>query len=228
MCTVTYVPTKEGCIITSNRDEKITRERAFSPQEYTIEGKRIIFPKDPKAGGTWIAHNETKIVVLLNGAQEKHQPKPSYRKSRGLIVLELISAENTLDFWKKIDLKDIEPFTIILFENQKLVQLQWNEFEKSEKIYDENQYHIWSSSTLYSKEIRAQREDWFLNFMKTTSNPTAKEILDFHQFTESENSDYGLQINRNDVLKTISITQCLVTQNKIEMMYIDLFDSNNE
>jgi hypothetical protein len=54
------------------RDEKITRERALPPTRIYIEGKKIIFPKDPKAGGTWIAHNETKIIVLLNGAQEKH------------------------------------------------------------------------------------------------------------------------------------------------------------
>ena len=65
MCTVTYIPTPEGCIITSNRDEKITRERALSPQEYLIDGKKIIFPKDPKAGGTWVAHNETKIIVFM-------------------------------------------------------------------------------------------------------------------------------------------------------------------
>ena len=103
MCTVTYIPTPEGCIVTSNRDEKITRERALSPQEYLIEGKKIIFPKDPKAGGTWVANNETKIIVLLNGAQEKHIPKPNYRKGRGLVVLDLMTAENTFDYWEKID-----------------------------------------------------------------------------------------------------------------------------
>lgn len=224
MCTVTYIPTKEGCIITSNRDEKITRERALPPNEYNIGGKKIIFPKDPKAGGTWVAHSETKIVVLLNGAQERHIPKSNYRKSRGLVVLELISAENSLKYWKTADLIDIEPFTIVLFENNKLVQLQWNEVEKIEEVIDEKEFHIWSSSTLYSKEIREQRKTWFYNFMQNKSNPTAEEILHFHQFTESENKEFGLQINRNDVLKTISITQCKVTHDKIEMVYLDLFE----
>lgn len=224
MCTVTYVPTREGCIITSNRDEKITRERALPPTEYFIEGKKITFPKDPKAGGTWIAHSETKIVVLLNGAQEKHIPKSNYRKSRGLVVLELISAENSLQYWQSLDLTDIEPFTIVLFENNKLMQLQWNEVEKSEEEKDKNQFHIWSSSTLYSKEIREQRKTWFYNFMQNKSNLSTEDIFHFHQFTESENKDFGLQINRNNVLKTISITQCQVTQNNIEMRYLDLFE----
>lgn len=224
MCTVTYIPTKKGCIITSNRDEKITRERALPPTEYHIEGKKITFPKDPKAGGTWIAHSETKIVVLLNGAQEKHLPKLKYRKSRGLIVLDLMTTENTIDYWKTINLSDIEPFTIVLVENNKLTQLQWNEIEKITTEFDVKQFHIWSSSTLYSKEIREQRKTWFHNFMQNKSNPTGEEILHFHQFTESENKDFGLQINRNNVLKTISITQCQVTQNNIEMRYLDLFE----
>jgi uncharacterized protein with NRDE domain len=224
MCTVTYIPTPEGCIITSNRDEKITRERALSPQEYLIDGKKIIFPKDPKAGGTWVAHNETKIIVLLNGAQEKHFPKPNYRKSRGLIVLDLMTAEKTLDYWKTVDLSDIEPFTIVLVENNKLTQLQWNETEKNTTGFDSTQFHIWSSSTLYSIEIREQRKVWFQDFIKRKNSPTPEEILHFHQFTESENKEFGLQINRNDVLKTISITQCKVSNDTIKMEYLDLFE----
>lgn len=224
MCTVTYIPTKNGCIITSNRDEKIAREKAISPQEYEIEGQKIIFPKDPKAGGTWMAHNYSKIIVLLNGAKEKHISKSNYNKSRGLIVIELMTSKNTLNHWQTIDLKDIEPFTIVLFENNKLIQLQWDEIEKSKELINENEFHIWSSSTLYSKEIRAQRKNWFDNFLKSTCSPKANEILNFHQFTESENKEFGLQINRNNQLKTVSITQCLVTNSKIEMTYLDLFN----
>lgn len=224
MCTVTYIPTKEGCIITSNRDEKITRERALPPTEYYIDGKKIIFPKDPKAGGTWIAYSETKIVILLNGAKEKHIPKSNYRKSRGLIVLDLMTAESIIDYWKTIDLSYIEPFTIVLVENNELTQLQWDEAEKSTTEFDSKQFHIWSSSTLYSKEIREQRKKWFQDFIKSKNAPTPEEILYFHQFTEAENKEFGLQINRNAILKTISITQCKVTNDKIEMLYLDLFE----
>lgn len=224
MCTVTYIPTKEGYIITSNRDEKITREKALPPQEYLIDGKKIIFPKDPKAGGSWVAHNESKIIVLLNGAQESHILKPNYRKSRGLIVLDLMTAENTIDYWKTIDLSYIEPFTIVLVENNELTQLQWNEVEKSTREFDAKQFHIWSSSTLYSKEVREKRKEWFQDFIKSKNAPTPEEILHFHQFTESENKEFGLQINRNDVLKTISITQCKVSNDTIKMEYLDLFE----
>ena len=222
MCTVTFIPTSSGFVITSNRDESVARKRALAPIEYEINGCKITFPKDPQAGGTWIAKSDSKVIVLLNGAAEKHQIKPFYRKSRGLIVLELTSSENSLKHWETIDLNSIEPFTIILFENDKLHQLQWNEVEKSQIELDIKSPHIWSSSTLYSKEIRTKREEWFAKFMAENQNPKAKAILDFHQFTENKNPEYGLQINRNNELKTISITQCLVTTQEITMSYLDL------
>ncbi|MBP9849595.1 MAG: NRDE family protein [Flavobacterium sp.] len=224
MCTVTFIPTNQGCIITSNRDEKISREKAISPQEYEIDGKKITFPKDPKAGGTWIAHTNNKIVVLLNGAKEKHLVKSFYRKSRGLIVLEIASENDSLECWKNIDLTEIEPFTMVLFENNKLYQLQWNEIEKSIEELSNTEHHIWSSSTLYSREIRTERAIWFADFSLKNENPSANDILNFHQFTKSENKEFGLQINRNNKLKTISITQCIVFNSKIEMVYLDLYN----
>lgn len=224
MCTVTFIATSNGFVISSNRDEKISREKAISPKSYEINSKKVVFPKDQKAGGTWIAHTEKKVVVLLNGAKEKHQAKSFYRKSRGLIVTEIASSNSSLDYWKIVDLENIEPFTIVLFENNKLHQLQWNEIEKSEQEFDVSQNHIWSSSTLYTKEIRTERAKWFKNFLQKNPKPTPNEILHFHQFTESENHEFGLQINRNNLLKTVSISQCLIFENKIQMSYLDLFE----
>lgn len=223
MCTVSFVPTKNGICITSNRDEKITRKRAISPQKVNLNNKEIEFPKDPQAGGTWFAHDGKNVIVLLNGAQERHISKESYRKSRGIIVLDLISSINPFLEWKNIDLKNIEPFTIVYFNGEKLYQLQWNEFEKSTLELDSSITHIWSSSTLYAKEIRTERVKWFQQFIDNNKNINHKDLLDFHQFTENENLDYGLLINRNNLLKTVSITQCVINRT-IDLTYIDLLE----
>jgi uncharacterized protein with NRDE domain len=222
MCTVTFIPTQKGYIITSNRDEKMAREKAIFPQVYTINEQQVVFPKDPQAGGTWIASTQEKVVVLLNGAAEKHQIKPQYRKSRGLIVVELASSSDSLNYWETINLEAIEPFTIVLFQNNKLYQLQWNEIEKNKIELAANSTHIWSSSTLYSKEIRVERAKWFINFLRGNQQPNENDIIDFHQFTASENTEFGLRINRNNLLKTMSITQCLVAEGHIKMSYLDL------
>lgn len=223
MCTVTFVPIKNGICITSNRDEKVSRKKAISPQKTTINNKEITYPKDPQAGGTWFAHDNENVIVLLNGAQEKHISKGSYRKSRGLIVLDLISTDDVLSTWKLINLLNIEPFTLVFFNGNQLFQLQWNEVEKSTLELNKSKNHIWSSSTLYSKEIRQERENWFTHFIESTKEITAEDLLHFHQFTENENTNYGLQINRNNILKTVSITQCTINKT-IDLKYIDLLE----
>ncbi|MFD2890729.1 NRDE family protein [Flavobacterium chuncheonense] len=225
MCTVSFIKTDTGFCITSNRDEKITREKAIPPKAYLYQEKQITYPKDPKAGGTWFAHDSKNVMVLLNGANEKHVPKPSYRKSRGIILLDLIASVQPLEEWKKIDLNEIEPFTIVFFSGEQLFELQWDEKEKRITKLDINLPHIWSSATLYNQAIRIERKKWFNEFIENHAILSPQNLLAFHQFTESSNKDFGLQINRNNLLKTISITQTVIQNDSISIQYIDLYDS---
>jgi hypothetical protein len=222
MCTVSFVFSNGKAILTHNRDEKVARPSAIEPQKYTVNNKKIYFPKDPKAGGTWyaVAENGT-VLVLLNGADEKHQLKSSYRKSRGLIVLDLISSNSPIEEWSKIDLSGIEPFTIVLFQGKKLYQLRWNEVEKTTLNFDINQSHIWSSSTLYPKEIREHRAELFQNFI-ASNEVSSKSLFQFHRYTKEDDQENGLIINRNGELKTLSITQTIIQENKVVLSYHDL------
>ena len=223
MCTVSFVNANGKIIITSNRDEQTIRPSAIEPKNYLINNKKIVFPKDKKAGGTWFAINENAtVLVLLNGAEERHVFKDGWRKSRGLIVLELISSESVIAEWNAIDLDNIEPFTLVVFENQKLYQLCWNEVEKSTLELNTNQSYIWSSSTLYPKEIREKRANWFSTFLDTKPSVSEEEMFNFHRYTEERNTENGLIINRSNFLKTLSITQAVIEKNKVEIHYNDL------
>ena len=166
MCTVSFINANGKIIITSNRDEQVIRPSALPPKEYIINDKKIIFPKDAKAGGTWFAVNEKgTVLVLLNGADEKHTIQTSYRKSRGLIALDVISKDAPIGFWQEINLENIEPFTLIVYQNTALFQLRWNGISKETVLLDANKNHIWSSSTLYPKVIREERSQWFYDFL---------------------------------------------------------------
>lgn len=228
MCTVSFVNENGKIIITSNRDEQILRPSAISPAFYTIKNKKVLFPKDGKAGGTWFAVNESgTTIVLLNGAKEKHEFKTNfYQKSRGLIVLDLIATNTILQAWNEIDLYKVEPFTLVVFENQKLFQLQWNEIGKSYVPLNILQKHIWSSSTLYSKEIRDQRSAWFYDFVKQKESLSETDLYRFHSNTEVNDKENGLVINRNNFLKTISISQVIIENGNAVFNYNDLI--NNE
>ncbi|HMI06628.1 MAG TPA: NRDE family protein [Flavobacterium sp.] len=222
MCTVTFVRVSGKTIITSNRDDQVLRS-AIEPRNYSINNKNILYPKDPKAGGTWYAVDEKgTVLVLLNGAAEKHKWNPPYRKSRGIVVLDIISAESPIAFWEMIDLDGIEPFTIVLFEDGRLYQLRWNGAQKETVGLNPEQNHIWSSTTLYPKEIRDHREKLFREFLENKPNPDETEMFHFHRYTENGDRQNGLVIERSGQLRTLSITQTVIEKNKVTMLHSDL------
>lgn len=223
MCTVTFVNSNGKIILTSNRDEKVIRPSAIPPKNYIRKGRHVIFPKDSKAGGTWYALDDKgTVLVLLNGASVKHEVKLPYRKSRGLIVLDIIEHESPKDFWDVIDLENIEPFTLVLYQDNRLFQLRWDGFLKETVELSPKENHIWSSVTLYSEEIREKRANWFASFLAGKDEIAAQEMLGFHRYTEKENEENGLVINRDNKLKTLSITQTVIEKNKVMLGYYDL------
>ncbi len=219
MCTVTFAKTPLGICVTSSRDENIARPKAIAPKTYIIGNQEMVFPKDALAGGTWIAHTNNQVVVLLNGANENHTKEASYRKSRGLVVLDLLADNTVVDNWNNYNLENIEPFTLVVYSENNLYQLQWNGITKSTTQLNTEQAHIWSSATLYSSSIRGIRRQWFFDFLNSNNPLTAADLLHFHKNTQAENSEYGLRINRENGLKTVSITQVLIENNTIKMHY---------
>ncbi|SNR50716.1 NRDE family protein [Flavobacterium sp. ov086] len=228
MCTVSFVNNNGVVVITSNRDEKVIRPGALAPRNYCLNGKNVMYPKDPKAGGTWFAVDESgTVLVLLNGGIKKHNPVFLYRKSRGLIALDMISSLSPKDFWNEINLEDIEPFTLVLYQSEELYELIWDGFAKWKTPLDQTRNHIWSSVTLYSDEIRKRRSDWFFDFLKDKNEISALGMLDFHRNTQSDDSENGLIINRENTLKTLSVTQVVIKQNKGTMKYYDLIKTED-
>jgi hypothetical protein len=225
MCTVSFVPVKDKFIITSNRDEKTSRKIAIRPQLSVYNGQKLIFPKDSDAGGTWIVMKENgDAAVLLNGAFICHDAEPPYRSSRGIILLNIFSAERPSVTFTKISLQDIEPFTLIMLENNCLYEFRWDGTEKYCKQLSTNRAHIWSSATLYDGFAVKKREQWFASFLNNYPVPTQQDILNFHRFTGKDDRKNGLLMTRGGVYRTVSITSILMTKDRGNMKYLDLKD----
>jgi uncharacterized protein with NRDE domain len=226
MCTVSFVYANDSFILTSNRDENVTRPSAIEPRMYQTETKKIIYPKDAKAGGTWFVVDEFgNVIILLNGGKTKHIVKEKYRLSRGLIVLELMFSNAIFSTWKTIDLTDIEPFTLVVLENKQLVQLQWNGEEKCTDNLHINQTYIWSSSTLYTTKIQQKREEWFYQYLKQNEEISAEKMKIFHKNTEPKDAKNGLIINRDNLYKTLSVTQTVISENSVFVNHSDLIQN---
>lgn len=224
MCTVTFFKDKQRVIITSNRDEHIKRPLAIHPKEYYHHGAAFYYPVDPQSMGTWFCVKENgHTLVLLNGADQKHYPNPPYRKSRGVILLEISKYNDSRQAWEEIDLTNIEPFTIVVYNGISLTQFRWNGKTKSIHIIDETNPQIWSSVTLYNDENIAARESWFYQFiLNKGKNTEPSDFITFHTKTEQENSEFGLIINRKDTMLTKNVTQCVIEANSFKIEHYDL------
>lgn len=223
MCTVTFIPVEDKYFITSNRDEKNARKLAVAPTVYQFESGKILFPKDGDMGGSWIAsHENGNAAVLLNGAFEKHIPRPPYRLSRGKIFLHVIASENPATRFDNVNLDRVEPFTLILFEKGDLYECRWDGIMKYFKPLKSHQPYIWSSVTLYEEQAIRKRESWFTSFLNENPNLSQEKILHFHHFTGDGNKDYDLRMKRGELYSTVSITGISLSTDRVNMKYHDL------
>ena len=227
MCTVTYIPYNNRVLFSSNRDEDPGRPAALPPQEY-LNHNKIYYPKDPSGGGTWIGLNDAgTFVVLLNGGLVKHQKKDWYRHSRGLVVTRILESPHPLEYWKDCNLDHIEPFTLIIFFNKKLYQLLWTGIEKCLFEPDVTKPHIWSSSTLYSVEVKKHRTEIFNRFINSNKDFHPSSLLNFLLTATKEDSQNGFVINRNELVKTASISIIEIGDEAAVYDYYDLNKREN-
>ncbi|WP_026837761.1 NRDE family protein [Gillisia sp. JM1] len=227
MCTVTLLPIsakKNGFILTSNRDEAAERE-ALPPDFYSENGIKMLYPKDKLAGGTWIGLSEQKrLICLLNGEFKPHVRETSYRLSRGVVVKDLLAAVSIDEAVENYNFKNIEPFTIVAVDwnsGLRFLELVWDGKIKHFKDL-ELKSHIWSSSPLYSSEMKTIREQWFLEFQNDKSL-SAEALWEFHTSAGIGDANIDVIMDRGFV-KTQNISQIEKTSEEIKMKFMDLKD----
>lgn len=228
MCSVSFLPDPNGgFILTSNRDEAITRQ-ANPPEHFIHKGKQITFPCDAKVMGSWIAADKSRAVCLLNGAYEKHKHNPPYRMSRGIVLIDLLCDSSIFNFYENYDFTDIEPFTSIYADKNplKLYTLVWDGKYADLNELDASKPYFWSSSTLYDADWRKTRNQWFNQFVNENleSKNLAEDIVEFHRMGGEQNTQFDLVMSRNNGnLRTISITR-ITSEPVCRMYYLDLLN----
>lgn len=228
MCTVSYINTGKEFVFTSSRDEKINRPIAFQPEKLTIEDVDYYFAKDPKAHGTWfVTDNKGNVAILLNGAFEKHISTQNYAKSRGIVLLELFYSQSIIESFQQYSLENIEPFQLIVFSNKLLIRLVWDGNQKHCIELDKHKSYIFSSATLYTPEIRLQRENWFADYLSSVNTLSKESIFDFHKHYNASDCTNGLVIDRVGEHKTYSISQVAISHHTSFYTHFDMATKND-
>lgn len=230
--------TEIGYELFFNRDEQRTRSQALIPKIDTA--RHAIYPIDPVGKGTWLAvHQSGLSLALLNyyqaekgqaekGHAEKGQTEYETLKdifiSRGEIILKLLEkAPDVIEALKAMTLSCYQPFQLCIFaagltsKKEKLLCFQWDGVKLTEL---KQALPITSSGVDYPQVYQA-REATFKR-MVNTSNPTAKELIDYHYSQQSEGK-LSVNMSRIDA-KTVSFSHIEIAQN-IQFEYRDHHDN---
>jgi len=237
MCTVTFIPQTNGFILTHNRDEASSR----SPKDIVLEknqvGHSLVFPRDAQAGGTWFVTSDGgRTACLLNGAFVLHTRQLPYRRSRGLILLDLFDWSNPDAFFRDYDLERIEPFTLLFFEQKtapsphtRVLEFRWDGEKRYLRELSGEEPHFWCSATLYPAAMQEKREQVFVEWLtqfSTVQDISSTAISHLHRTGSVGDPANDYIMNRGGKVQTLSITQVLVDEKNAQMHYADLLEGN--
>jgi hypothetical protein len=226
MCTVTYIAGKNGTtLLTQGRDELVRRELTTPPIEKIINGSEHIFPVDPNSGGTWIGMAENnRIACIMNGGTHKYKPNHPYRKNSGLIIPAFFEFRDFYTFYNEYDFKNIEPFTLIVIENGKLIELFKDADSQFFNIPDPGNSRIYSSVNLFSEKQILEKELKFNDWLNDGSEKKPDDIINLHNEFRIDLDGPVPVKGDQDMLRTVSITTVYNTGRQLEMIYLDLIN----
>lgn len=226
MCTVSYLPYQGGFVLTSNRDE--SPDRGISEvATLRILGNDVFFPKDPQAGGSWFAFAESGMTAcLLNGAYVPYDRNQKFNLSRGIVLLDSFKYPDVDAFVRDYNFEETAPFTLLLVQNNSVDELIWDGNILHRSKVDPDQEHFWSSVTLYPEDVRKQRQGLFDEWLSLNLNYTPQGIRDFHRYGGSGDVKNDFVMNRDDIVKTLSITSVYLRGNQYVFDHVNLSDES--
>lgn len=226
MCTLTYIPpfnNQDDFLITDNRDESVNRPAIF-PKVYAEYQTRLFYPRDIKAGGTWFGiAQQNRAMALLNGAFKRHQRNPYYKKSRGVVVKELLAMSDIKQGIRAYDFSGIEAFYGVMFlwkKEMEIIEIIWDGEQLFQNKKEADKPHIWSSAMTFSPEEHQKKVTLFEAFLNENKDSEClPELLwDFHENRDPQ----AHMILDYEKLKTTSISQFHYTPEADFFRYKDL------
>jgi hypothetical protein len=225
MCTVTWIREESGYHVFCNRDEKLTRRPSALPRQETRGGVRFVAPVDGDFGGTWIATNEFGVTLcLLNGANLsgiEASPRTGKRRSRGLLIPELIGARSVVDRVQDLrnrDLAQFASFTLAILERgMDPVIVEWNGRHTLIE-HDGNRHLPLVSSSVDGEGARTKRRYEYRRVAGAAGPPDLDSLLEFHRSHAFGPGPFSTCMHRHDA-ETVSFTQVRVTESSVMMFH---------
>ena len=222
MCTVTWLHRPDGYDLLCNRDERISRRRAEPVALGERRGVRYLAPADGDFGGTWIAVNEHGVALcLLNGYGEETAEPVGGWTSRGLVVLELVTAASAAEARAaavNLDLGRSRPFVLAILEPRRpTLVVRWN--GRSLELDAAGSVAPPLVSSSFDPEGVAASRARLLEDTLLERGAGASRLERFHRSHEPERGAYSPCMHRDDA-STVSLSVVSVGRESIEFAYV--------
>ncbi|MFI5317616.1 MAG: NRDE family protein [Myxococcota bacterium] len=218
MCTLSFLLESGGYELFFSRDERRSRAAARPPRLERAAEARFLAPRDPEAGGTWLAANEHGVTLALLNRYGVTHPGSDF-ESRGRLVLELASARSLRAVEAQLrgrSLGRVRPFDLAVFEPDRPVAcIGWDgrvltlERAASAPL---------CSSAVADSEARAARRARFAEHCAASGAPTTHSLAAFHREHAPARGALSPCMHRADA-RTVSLSRVRVTRERVALSY---------
>ena len=223
MCTITYIPIKNGYIVTQNRDESPLREKAIFPIRKNINNQPILYPKDPEGSGSWFVSAKSGLTIcVMNAVYHHDKTSADFKHSRGLVPMHFLEFNSIENFVENYAFKGIQGFTLIVCSKEKVDKIHWDENSVAHSSFEPKPM-IFQSNPLYNPDQKAKRKAWFEDWLDKNN---AANILNFHQEQKQDNLAESILMDRQ-IVRTVSITQRAFSSISDEIRYAEVESLKN-
>jgi Transport and Golgi organisation 2 len=212
MCTLSVIKLPgNGYRVVHSRDEQRARGRAYPPAERVINGKRVWYPTDSDAGGTWVVCDADGVTagVLNFNCSNRRNPNPI--QSRGeipLMMIEQPSIESMLEMLQGMDLSVYATFTAFAIKptdhGVEAFIVEWDAHELRIVRTPDQAFEpiIVASSGLGDEHVQV-RVPLFEQIVGANPTPESQDEYTWHRW--DDRPEFSVLMSRKDA-RTVSIT----------------------
>jgi transport and Golgi organization protein 2 len=221
MCTVSIVPTVDGCRVICNRDERRTRAAGRPPRVRPTEKSWAAYPEDPVSGGTWIGVNHDGMVVALLNRTAPPATRRVALRSRGTIVPMLLSCASiaqAMEAYEALDARAFEPFRLVMVQRAAVAVA--DPTYRATPTAPLISPVMFTSSSLGDALVEAPRRRLFERLVLAADDWLHGQAR-FHRHRWTSRPEISIHMAREDAA-TVSRTTIDVTSSAIDLAYESL------
>jgi transport and Golgi organization protein 2 len=229
MCTVTIVPTfgptsaPNGIRVACNRDESRSRPIALPPIQKMFGQRRAVMPIDSLSGGTWIAVNDTGLIMTLLNMNPRDMRGVTFpgKVSRGGIVPSLLHAESlteACDAARALDTSAYPPFRLVIADTTGYAEVTGGDGGLAVRRQPINRPVMFTSSGLGDALVAEPRHELFDRWFGSDRSAWAQRQEAFHLHRWDDRPELSVDMSREDAL-TVSLTVIELSEESTTLVY---------